>query len=45
MASNTEIEIITQERCADKVVNTFKALVKTALCNGFSKPVISSQII
>ena len=37
MASNTEIEIITQEKCADKVVNALKALVKTALCNGFSK--------
>ena len=37
MALNTEIEIITQEKCADKVVNALKALVKTALCNGFSK--------
>ena len=37
MAPNTEIEIITQEKCADKVVNALKALVKTALCNGFSK--------
>ena len=31
MALNTEIEIITQEKCADKVVNALKALVKTAL--------------
>ena len=37
MVSNTEIEIITQEKHADKVVNTLKALIKTALCNGFSK--------
>src|SRR5213082_3327701 len=37
MASNTEIEIITQEKHADKIVNALKALVKTALCNGFSK--------
>src|SRR5205814_8315661 len=37
MAPNTEIEIFTQEKCADKVVNALKALVKTALCNGFSK--------
>jgi len=37
MALNTEIEIITQEKCADKVVNALKSLVKTALCNGFSK--------
>lgn len=37
MAPNTEIEIITQEKHADKVVNALKALVKTALCNGFSK--------
>src|SRR2546421_7664069 len=37
MAPNTEIEIFTQEKCADKVVNAFKAVVKTALCNGFSK--------
>jgi len=37
MALNTEIEIITQEKCANKVVNTLKALVKMALCNGFSK--------
>ena len=45
MASNTEIEIITQEKCTDKVVNALKALVKTALCNGFSKTNILSQII
>lgn len=37
MSPNTEIEIITQEKHADKVVNTLKTLVKTALCNGFSK--------
>ena len=37
MASNTEIEIITQEKCAEKVVNALKSLVKMALCNGFSK--------
>src|SRR5437764_15464870 len=37
MAPNTEIEIFTQEKCADKVVNALKALVKMALCNGFSK--------
>ena len=37
MVSNTEIKIITQEKCADKVVNALKSLVKTALCNGFSK--------
>jgi len=37
MALNTKIEIITQEKCADKVVNALKALVKTALYNGFSK--------
>ena len=37
MVSNTEIEIITQEKHADKIVNALKALVKTALCNGFSK--------
>ena len=37
MAPNAEIEIFTQEKCADKVVNALKALVKTALCNGFSK--------
>ena len=37
MVPNTEIEIITQEKHADKIVNALKALVKTALCNGFSK--------
>ena len=37
MVPNTEIEIITQEKYADKIVNALKALVKTALCNGFSK--------
>ena len=37
MSPNTEIEIITQEKHADKIVNALKALVKTALCNGFSK--------
>ena len=37
MASNTEIEIITQEKHADKIINALKTLVKTALCNGFSK--------
>ena len=37
MVSNTEIEIITQEKHADKVVNALKALVKMALCNEFSK--------
>ena len=37
MTPNTEIEIITQEKYADKVVNALKALVKMALCNGFSK--------
>ena len=37
MALNTGIKIITQEKYADKVVNALKELVKTALCNGFSK--------
>ena len=37
MVPNTEIEIITQEKHADKIVNALKTLVKMALCNGFSK--------
>jgi len=37
MVLNTEIEVITQEKHADKIVNALKALVKTTLCNGFSK--------
>ena len=37
MVLNTEIEIITQEKCVNKVVNALKSLVKMALCNGFSK--------
>src|SRR5947208_8398542 len=37
MAPNTEIEIITQEKHVDKIVNALKALMKMALCNRFSK--------
>ena len=37
MAPNTEIEIITQEKHVDKIVNALKALVKMTLCNEFSK--------
>src|SRR4051794_31289334 len=37
MASNTEIEIISPSKNADKIIDTLKELVKSALCQGFTK--------
>jgi hypothetical protein len=37
MASNTEIEIISQKRNADRIVTVLKELVKSAICQGFGK--------
>jgi hypothetical protein len=37
MASNTEIEIISPSKNADKIIDALKELVKSALCQGFTK--------
>ena len=37
MVSNTEVEIITQAKYADKIVDALMTLVKSAICQGFSK--------
>jgi hypothetical protein len=37
MTSNTEIEIISQPKNADKIIDALKELVKSALCQGFNK--------
>ena len=37
MASNTKIEIIPQAKNADKIIDALKAVVKSALCQGFTK--------
>ena len=37
MSSNTEIEIVSQEKYANKIIDALKALVKSAICQGFGK--------
>jgi hypothetical protein len=37
MTSNTEIEIISQPKNADKIIDALKELIKSALCQGFNK--------
>ena len=37
MPSNTEIEIVSQEKYANKIIDALKALVKSAICQGFGK--------
>ena len=32
MLSNTEIEIVSQEKYANKIIDALKALVKSAIC-------------